>query len=336
MMWRQIQARLRSLWRWRRQESELDEEIRFHLARETEERIAAGMSPEEARAAARRDFGNVTLMRELTREAWGWASAEALLQDARGALRAMRRNPAFSAVAAGTLALAVGVNVVMFSVLNTVLFRPLPYRFPHELVMLWTETPSQDLRERPVGVLERRGVAALEPQLPGPGGLRQRGVDADARGRDAAGPRGQGLAQPVSAARHRAAAREKLLGRRGGGAAASRPRQPSLLAGPVRRLARRARARRSSSTGGRPPSSASCPTGSGSGASTPTSSSRTRCFPTGRPAASSAGGIRGSWWAGCVRASPSARRRRRWARSPAGSTPRCRRPTGTGACGSFR
>ena len=147
MMWRQIRVRLRSLRRWRRQESELDEEIRFHLARETEERIAAGMSPEAARAAARRDFGNVTLTRELTREAWGWASAEALLQDARGALRTIRRNPAFSAVAAGTLALAVGVNVVMFSVLNTVLFRPLPYRFPDELVMLWTETPSQDLRE---------------------------------------------------------------------------------------------------------------------------------------------------------------------------------------------
>ena len=147
MMWRQIQVRLRSLWRWRRQESELDEEIRFHLARETEERIATGMSPEAARAAARRDFGNVTLTRELTREAWGWASAEALLQDTRGALRAIRRNPAFSAVAAGTLALAVGVNVVMFSVLNTVLFRPLPYRFPDELVMLWTETRSEDLRE---------------------------------------------------------------------------------------------------------------------------------------------------------------------------------------------
>ena len=109
--------------------------------------MAAGMSPEEARAAARRDFGNVPLMRELTREAWGWASAEAILLDTRGALRAIRRNPAFSAVATGTLALAVGVNVVMFSVLNTVLFRPLPYRFPDELVMLWTETPSQDLRE---------------------------------------------------------------------------------------------------------------------------------------------------------------------------------------------
>ena len=146
-MWRQVYVRLRTLWARRRQESELDEEIRFHLAREAEERIEAGMSPEQARAAARRDFGNVTLIRELTREAWGWASVERLVQDARGALRAIRRNPAFSAVAAGTLALAVGVNVVMFSVLNTVLFRPLPYRFPHELVMLWTETPSQDLRE---------------------------------------------------------------------------------------------------------------------------------------------------------------------------------------------
>ena len=146
MPW-QIYVRLRSLRRWRRQEAELDEEIRFHLAEEMEERIAAGMSPDEARAAARRDFGNVPLMRELARETWGWGPAERLLQDVRGALRMMRRNPTFTAVAAGTLALAIGVNVVMLSVLNTVLFRPLPYRSPDELVMLWTETPSQDLRE---------------------------------------------------------------------------------------------------------------------------------------------------------------------------------------------
>ena len=143
----QICVRLRSLWRWRRQEAEIEEEIRFHLAEEMEERIAAGMSPEEAHAAARRDFGNVPLIRELTRETWGWGPAERLLQDLRGAFRMMRRSPTFTTVAVATLALAIGVNVVMFSVLNTVLFRPLPFRAPDELVMLWTETPSHDLRE---------------------------------------------------------------------------------------------------------------------------------------------------------------------------------------------
>ena len=71
-MWRQVYVRLRSLWRWRRQEAELDEEIGFHLAEETDERIARGLSPEAARLAARRDFGNLTRIRELTRETWGW------------------------------------------------------------------------------------------------------------------------------------------------------------------------------------------------------------------------------------------------------------------------
>ena len=67
----QIYVRLRSLWRWRGQEAELEEKIRFHLAEEMEERIATGTSREEAQAAARRDFGNVPLIRELTRETWG-------------------------------------------------------------------------------------------------------------------------------------------------------------------------------------------------------------------------------------------------------------------------
>ena len=146
-MLRQLYVRLRSLCSWRRHEAELDEEIRFHLAEDTEERIAAGMSPAEAHAAARREFGNVTLIRELARETWGWGPAERLLQDVRGAVRMMRRSPTFTTVAAGTLALALGVNVVMFSVLNTVLFRPLPFQAPDQLAMLWTETPSQALRE---------------------------------------------------------------------------------------------------------------------------------------------------------------------------------------------
>ena len=103
-MWRQIRVRLRSLRHWRRRESELDEEIRFHLAEETEERVAAGMSPEQASAAARRDFGNLPLIRELTRETWGRGPAERLLQDARSAI--LTRGFALTAVgiAAGGLA----------------------------------------------------------------------------------------------------------------------------------------------------------------------------------------------------------------------------------------
>ena len=83
-MWRQVYVRLRSFFRWRRQEVELDEEIRFHLGKEKEERIAEGLSPAAARAAAQRDFGNVTLIRELTRETWGWGPAERLLPGHRG------------------------------------------------------------------------------------------------------------------------------------------------------------------------------------------------------------------------------------------------------------
>ena len=136
-MWRQVYVRLRSLWRWRRQEAELDEEIGFHLAEETDERIATGLSPEDARLAARRDFGNLTRIRELTRETWGWGSAERLLQDVRGALRMMRRNPGFSAVAVGTLALGIASASAIFSVVSATLLTPPPYSEPERLMVLW-------------------------------------------------------------------------------------------------------------------------------------------------------------------------------------------------------
>ena len=127
-MWRQVYVRLRSLWRWRNQESELDHEIRFHLAEEIEERIAAGRSPEQARAAARRDFGNVPLIRELTRETWGWGPAERLLQDVGSALRMMRRSPAFSVSMVSAIALGIGTVTVAYSVIEPLLLRPVPYR----------------------------------------------------------------------------------------------------------------------------------------------------------------------------------------------------------------
>ena len=126
-MWRQVYARLRSLSRWRNQESELDDEIHFHLAEEMEERIAAGMSPEQARTAARRDFGNVPLIRELTRETWGWGAAERLGQDARSAVRMMRRNPGYTGAVVVTLALGIGLNAAMYGLLSRLFLQAPPH-----------------------------------------------------------------------------------------------------------------------------------------------------------------------------------------------------------------
>ena len=126
-MWRQVYVRLRSFFRWRRQEVELDEEIRFHLGEEMEERIAAGMSPEDARAAARRDFGNVPLVRELTRETWGWGPAERLYQDARSAIRGIRRNPGYTGAVVLTLALGIGLNAAMYGLLARLFLQAPPH-----------------------------------------------------------------------------------------------------------------------------------------------------------------------------------------------------------------
>ena len=126
-MWRQVYVRLRSLRQWRRQESELDEEIRFHLAQEAEERMAAGMSPEEARAAALRDFGNVTLTRELTRETWGWGPVDRLYQDARAAIRGLRRAPGITAMIAVMLSLGLGTTTAVFGIVSPLFIRSLPY-----------------------------------------------------------------------------------------------------------------------------------------------------------------------------------------------------------------
>ena len=126
-MLRQIYFRLRSIWRWRRQNAELDEEIRFHLAEETEDRIADGLSPEHARAAARRNFGSVPLIRELTREAWGWVPAERILRDIRAAFRMMRRNSGYTSAVVLTLALGIGLNAPMYEMLSRLFLQAPPH-----------------------------------------------------------------------------------------------------------------------------------------------------------------------------------------------------------------
>jgi hypothetical protein len=178
-------------WRRRRErEDELDRELRSHLELEAEEQQEAGVPSEEAHYAARRAFGNVTLTKENTRAVWGWNCTETVSQDLRFAARGLRKSPGFTLTAVMILALGTGANTAIFSIVNAVLLRPLPFRDPHQVMLVWEKIPKRgidrvnlcpanflDLRER------NRSFATV--------------AAASVEGRVALGPRAGGARAPV-------------------------------------------------------------------------------------------------------------------------------------------
>ena len=153
--------RVRALFRRRWFERELDEELRFHLERQVEKYMQSGLSREEAQRRARVEFGGVELAKEECRDARGVNFIGSVLQDVRYGLRTLGKNPGFTAVAVLTLALGIGANTAVFTVVNGVLLRPMPFPEPERLVLV-SLTPRGGPFEWQPGVSDRDYLAFRE------------------------------------------------------------------------------------------------------------------------------------------------------------------------------
>src|SRR5579863_5664360 len=133
----ELRMKLLTLLRRGRENKRLDDELEFHLQHQIAENRAAGMTAEEARYAALRTFGNPALLREQTRATWDWNALELLLRDLRHSARSLSRAPGFLTLAVGVMALGIGANVALFTIVRYVLLKPLPYADPDRLVTLY-------------------------------------------------------------------------------------------------------------------------------------------------------------------------------------------------------
>jgi predicted permease len=123
-------------WNWQKRSDELEKEIRHHLQMAETERLERGASEYEAQAGARREFGNVGLVKELARDAWGWRWLLDLFEDLRFGMRTLRKSPGFAATVIVTLALGIGANTAIFSLVDAALLRAIPVRNAGQLVLL--------------------------------------------------------------------------------------------------------------------------------------------------------------------------------------------------------
>jgi hypothetical protein len=159
----------RHLFRRAERVAESAEELQFYLDAETEDNIARGMSPEEARAAARRKLGNPALIREDVYRMNSLDFLETVWQDIRYSLRTMRKSPLFTLTAIFTLALGIGGNAAMFSVIRTILLKPLDYPDPNRLVRLSLDNPRKNMNGGSFSVLRLEEMRASAKSFSGVG-----------------------------------------------------------------------------------------------------------------------------------------------------------------------